>query len=112
MNPWLLLSLAILLELSGTICLKLSQGFTLLLPSVGVVCFYFKHYLLLFADKANVIAASEGRGGKYVGYCNPDKPIFILNVCDTYAEILVEDKKFYIKNVDWGSFKEIVDEAF
>ena len=78
---------------------------------VGKLYFYFKHYLLLFADKANVIAASEGRGGKYVGYCNPDKPIFILNVCDTYAEILVEDKKFYIKNVDWGSFKEITDAA-
>jgi hypothetical protein len=24
---------------------------------------------------------------------------------------LVEDKKFYIKNVDWGSFKEITDAA-
>ena len=27
------------------------------------------------------------------------------------AEIFVEDKKFYIKNVDWGSFKEITDAA-
>ena len=47
MNPWLLLSLAILLELSGTICLKLSQGFTRLLPSVGVVCFYLGSFTLM-----------------------------------------------------------------
>ena len=47
MNPWLLLSLAILLELSGTVCLKLSQGFTRLLPSVGVVCFYLGSFTLM-----------------------------------------------------------------
>ena len=47
MNPWLLLSLAILLELSGTICLKLSQGFTRLFPSVGVVCFYLGSFTLM-----------------------------------------------------------------
>ena len=47
MNPWLLLSLAILLELSGTICLKLSHGFTRLLPSVGVVFFYLGSFTLM-----------------------------------------------------------------
>ena len=47
MNPWLLLSLAILLELSGTICLKLSHGFTRLLPSVGVVIFYLGSFTLM-----------------------------------------------------------------
>ncbi len=37
---WLYLILAILLEVSGTTCLKLSQGFTKLLPSVLLLIFY------------------------------------------------------------------------
>lgn len=47
LNPWFLLSVAILLELSGTICLKLSHGFTRLLPSIGVVCFYLSSFALM-----------------------------------------------------------------
>ena len=47
MNPWLLLAFAILLELSGTICLKLSQGFSKLVPSIGVVCFYIGSFGLM-----------------------------------------------------------------
>ena len=47
MNPWLLLGFAILLELSGTICLKLSNGFSRLLPSIGVVCFYLGSFALM-----------------------------------------------------------------
>ena len=47
MNPWLLLATAILLELSGTICLKLSHGFSRLLPSIGVVCFYLGSFALM-----------------------------------------------------------------
>ena len=47
MNPWLLLAFAILLELSGTICLKLSHGFSRLLPSIGVVCFYLGSFTLM-----------------------------------------------------------------
>jgi len=47
MNPWLLLALAIALELSGTICLKLSHGFSRLLPAVGVVCFYIGSFALM-----------------------------------------------------------------
>jgi len=47
MNPWLLLALAIALELSGTICLKLSHGFSRLLPSFGVVCFYIGSFALM-----------------------------------------------------------------
>jgi len=46
-NPWLLLALAIALELSGTICLKLSHGFSRLLPSIGVVCFYIGSFALM-----------------------------------------------------------------
>ena len=47
MNPWFLLALAIGLELSGTICLKLSHGFSRLLPSIGVVCFYIGSFALM-----------------------------------------------------------------
>lgn len=47
MNPWLLLAFAIALELSGTICLKLSHGFTRLLPSIGVVFFYLGSFALM-----------------------------------------------------------------
>lgn len=42
-----MLSLAILLELSGTLCLKLSYGLTRFLPSVGVVCFYVGSFALM-----------------------------------------------------------------
>lgn len=37
---WMFLLLAILLEVSGTTCLKLSAGFTRWLPSVLVLVFY------------------------------------------------------------------------
>jgi len=47
MNPWFLLALAIALELSGTICLKLSHGFSRLFPSIGVVCFYIGSFALM-----------------------------------------------------------------
>lgn len=47
MNPWLILTLAILLELSGTICLKLSHGFSKLAPSIGVVFFYLGSFALM-----------------------------------------------------------------
>jgi len=41
------LALAIALELSGTICLKLSHGFSRLLPSIGVVFFYIGSFALM-----------------------------------------------------------------
>jgi small multidrug resistance pump len=37
---WLILSLAILLEICGTTCMKLSQGFTRLVPSILIFVFY------------------------------------------------------------------------
>ena len=37
---WLYLALAILLEVSGTTCMKLSQGFTKLVPSILIFVFY------------------------------------------------------------------------
>ena len=47
MNPWLILAIAIFLELSGTICLKLSYGFSRLFPSIGVICFYLGSFALM-----------------------------------------------------------------
>lgn len=44
---WLLLGLAIALEVAGTVCLKLSQGFTQLLPTVGTMLFYVASFFLL-----------------------------------------------------------------
>lgn len=38
--PWLYLSIAILLEVFGTTCMKLSNGFERILPSIGVGVFY------------------------------------------------------------------------
>ena len=40
MNAWILLGAAIVLEVCGTTCLKLSQGFTRPWPVAGVVVFY------------------------------------------------------------------------
>lgn len=40
MSAWLLLLFAIVMEVSGTTCMKLSQGFTQLLPTILVFVFY------------------------------------------------------------------------
>lgn len=40
MHPWLLLLIAILFEVSGTTCMKLSRGFTQPLPTVLMFLFY------------------------------------------------------------------------
>lgn len=37
---WLLLAAAIAFEISGTTCMKLSEGFTKPLPTVGIFVFY------------------------------------------------------------------------
>lgn len=47
MNSWLLLGLAIVLEVIGTVCMKLSDGFTQVLPAAGVVVFYLASTVLL-----------------------------------------------------------------
>ncbi len=47
MNPWIILILAILLEVSGTICLKLSVGMTRPLPIFGVIVFYLGTFTLM-----------------------------------------------------------------
>lgn len=47
LNPWLILVAAILLEVAGTLCLKLSDGLSRLLPVVGVVVFYVATFSLM-----------------------------------------------------------------
>ena len=47
MSAWIFLGAAIVLEVCGTTCLKLSQGFTRPLPMVGVVVFYLAAFGLL-----------------------------------------------------------------
>jgi small multidrug resistance pump len=44
---WLYLAVAILLEITGTTSLKLSQGFTRLLPSLAVIVCYLLSFLAL-----------------------------------------------------------------
>ena len=54
MNPWLILSFAILLEVSGTLCLKLSQGMTRPLPVIGVAVFYLGTFFLMSLSLKNL----------------------------------------------------------
>jgi small multidrug resistance pump len=47
MHSWLLLMGAIVAEVGGTTCLKLSYGFSRLVPSLGVVVLYSLSFVLL-----------------------------------------------------------------
>ncbi len=47
MTTWLLLAAAIITEVGATVCLKLSDGFTRLTPSVLVVVGYLVSFILL-----------------------------------------------------------------
>ncbi|RDE24935.1 QacE family quaternary ammonium compound efflux SMR transporter [Motiliproteus coralliicola] len=47
MNPWFALAGAIILEVSGTISMKLSDGFTKLVPSVLIFVFYAASFAIL-----------------------------------------------------------------
>ncbi|HWB00281.1 MAG TPA: multidrug efflux SMR transporter [Pirellulales bacterium] len=44
---WLYLMFAILFEVSGTTCMKASEGYTKLLPTIGTVSFYLASFTLL-----------------------------------------------------------------
>lgn len=46
-NPWLVLGVAIVLEVCGTICLKMSDGMTRLWPVLGVIVFYVSTFVLM-----------------------------------------------------------------
>ena len=47
MNPWLALAVAIVLEVSGTVSMKLSDGFTRLVPSILIFTFYAGSFAVL-----------------------------------------------------------------
>lgn len=52
MMSWVFLFAAICLEVCGTTCLKLSEGFTRWLPSIGIFVFYAGSFALMtFAVK-------------------------------------------------------------
>lgn len=59
MPSWLLLSLAIVLEVAGTTCMKLSDGLTRLWPVVGIGVFYLASFacLALALEKLDVSVA-------------------------------------------------------
>jgi len=44
---WLYLALAIVLEISGTTCMKLSEGFTRIVPSILLFVFYILSFGML-----------------------------------------------------------------
>jgi small multidrug resistance pump len=45
-QAWLLLAVAILFEIAGTVCMRLSEGFTRLTPSVLIFAFYAVSFAL------------------------------------------------------------------
>jgi small multidrug resistance pump len=47
MHGWWLLAIAIMLEVAGTTCMKLSDGLTRLWPSLGIVVFYLVSFACL-----------------------------------------------------------------
>lgn len=47
MQSWSLLGLAIVFEVFGTVCLKLSDGLTRALPTLGIVVFYLLSFAAL-----------------------------------------------------------------
>ncbi len=67
MNPWILLSIAIVSEIIGTSALKASNGFTRVIPSVLVVlgyggAFYLMSQTLKFLEIGTVYAVWSGVG--------------------------------------------------
>lgn len=47
LNPWVVLAIAIVLEVCGTVCLKMSNGMTRLVPVLGVIAFYISTFVLM-----------------------------------------------------------------
>ena len=85
---WLYLSLAILFEVGGTVSLKMSNGFSVLGPSVVVVVFYgisilFLALVLKTMDVGTAYAVWAGLGTALVvivGIFYFDEPVTILRL--------------------------------
>lgn len=96
MHGWLPLLLAILLEVAGTICMKLSMGFSRLVPSIFTFIFYTLGFIALAAslkkiDLSIAYAAWSGIGTSLiviVGFLYFKEPITSLRLTSIALIIL------------------------
>lgn len=93
---WFYLALAIIFETSGTASLKLSNGFTILLPSIGaivsyVLCFLFLSFALRTID-VSIAYAIWGALGillvSTIGICFLHESISILKIASILLIII------------------------
>jgi small multidrug resistance pump len=92
---WLHLTLAILSEVAGTTCMKLSEGFTKSVPSILMwlfygICFYFLTLSLKKVDVSVAYAIWSGLGTALiaaVGVLYFREPISILKIAGIVAII-------------------------
>lgn len=88
MKGWLILLYTIILEVAGTCCLKLSEGFTRLIPSVLIFVFYgFSFFGLTFAvqhlDLSVTYAVWSGLGTALIaiiGFAYFKEPLTALKI--------------------------------
>ena len=96
MNSWLVLAAAILLEVSGTVSMKLSEGFTRLLPSILIFVFYSASFALLTLalkkiDVSVAYAIWAGVGTALiavVGFLYFKEPLSVLKVFSIFLIIV------------------------
>jgi small multidrug resistance pump len=92
---WLYLTLAILAEVGGTTCMKLSAGFTKLLPSLLMwplygVCFFFLALALKKVDVSVAYAIWSGLGTALIaaiGILYFREPVTLLKIVGALAII-------------------------
>jgi small multidrug resistance pump len=92
---WIYLAVAILLEVSGTTCMKLSNGFTRLLPGILMWlfyagCFYFLTLSLKKIDVSIAYAIWSGVGTALIaliGIVHFREPVTALKILGTLAII-------------------------
>jgi small multidrug resistance pump len=95
MNPWLALTGAIVLEVSGTVSMKLSDGFTKLAPSILIFVFYAASFALLTLalkkiDVSVAYAVWAGIGTAliaFVGIVYFKEPLSVLKVFSIFLII-------------------------
>ena len=96
MTSWLALAAAILLEVSGTVSMKLSEGFTRLLPSILIFVFYSASFALLTLalkkiDVSVAYAIWAGVGTALiavVGFLYFKEPLSVLKVFSIFLIIV------------------------
>ncbi|NOY99243.1 MAG: multidrug efflux SMR transporter [Chloroflexi bacterium] len=96
MASWLYLALAILSEVAGTVSMKLSQGFTKMLPSVLLFVFYgvslaLTNLALKRLDVSIVYAVWSGLGTALIaaiGFLWFDEPVTAVKIASLALIIL------------------------